>query len=66
MEETKCSILCGKILKLSKQRRVWAAILSIIAIVAESLGYPIVPQVASGIAGALTIHSYVKPKVEQY
>lgn len=50
------------ILKLIKQRRIWAALLSLIAVVSVSLGYPSVAQGCGLIAGSLGLHSYIKPK----
>ena len=49
-------------LVLLKQRRVWGAFLSALAVLGYSLGYPVVPQVCTALAGGLGLHSYVKPK----
>jgi len=52
----------NKLLNWLKQRRVWAAILSGVAVVGVNLGYPIVATVCGLVAGALGLHSYAKPK----
>jgi len=45
-----------------KQRRVWAAILSVVAAGSVALGQPWIAGVCTLIAGGLGLHSYVKPK----
>ena len=51
-----------KIKEWLKQRRVWASILSIIAMLSVYLGYPQVAELCTMLAGSLALHSYVKPK----
>lgn len=51
-----------KIIHLAKQRRVWGAILAAASAALISLGYPEISQVLTVIAGALGLHSYMKPK----
>jgi hypothetical protein len=51
-----------EIKELLKQRRVWGAVLSAIAAGAVSLGYVQVAALCAVVAGALGLHSYVKPK----
>jgi len=50
------------LLTLIKQRRVWAAVFSAIAAGAISLGYVSAAATLTVLAGALGLHSYVKPK----
>ena len=52
----------NKIVDLLSQRRVWAAILSAVAVIGLSLGYDVVPGVCTALAGTLGLHSYIKPK----
>lgn len=47
---------------LLKQRRIWAAALSLIAIVSIGAGQPQIAAACTFIAGSLGLHSYVKPK----
>lgn len=54
----------NKILNWFKQRRVWAAILSAVAVASVSLGYPIVAQACGTVAGILGLASYIKPKTK--
>tara|TARA_R100000049_G_C1951124_1_gene99033 strand:- start:3344 stop:3526 length:183 start_codon:yes stop_codon:yes gene_type:complete len=48
--------------ELIKQRRVWAAVLSAVAAGAVSLGHLEVASLCVVLAGALGLHSFVKPK----
>ena len=50
------------ILTLLKQRRVWAALLSAVAVVAVSLGYEPIAQLMTLLAGGLGLDSYIRPK----
>jgi len=52
----------NKLVELLKQRRIWAAGLSAIAVVGLSLGYPQVAGICTALAGALGLDSYVRPK----
>jgi hypothetical protein len=50
------------IVTLLKQRRVWAAVLSAIAVFSVALGYPLVAQLCGVLAGSLGLASYISPK----
>lgn len=54
--------MIDKILELAKQRRIWATLLSVVAVVGISLGQPQIAQVCTAIAGALGLTSYLAPK----
>lgn len=45
-----------------KQRRVWAALLSAVALFGFNLGYGWLPELCTFVAGVLALHSYAKPK----
>lgn len=47
---------------LLKQRRVWAAALSAVAVVCAVFGQVLAVEMITGLAGALALHSYVRPK----
>ena len=50
------------IIELLKQRRVWAAILSAIAVVSVVIGQPQVAIICTSLAGAFGLRSYIAPK----
>lgn len=45
-----------------KQRRVWAAVLSALAVFSVSMGWLPVAELFTSIAGLLSLHSYIRPK----
>lgn len=47
---------------LLKQRRVWAALLSVIAVLAVSFDQANIAQMCTLLAGALGLDSYIRPK----
>ena len=47
---------------LLQQRRVWAAILSMIAVLAVSFDQANIAQICTLLAGALGLDSYIRPK----
>ena len=47
---------------LLKQRRVWAAFLSAIAVIGMSMGEPTVAGICTALAGTLGLRSYIAPK----
>lgn len=51
-----------KIINWLKQRRIWAAVLSAVAVYGAVTGYAIVPEICTALAGALALTSYVAPK----
>ncbi len=51
-----------KIVTLLKQRRIWATILSAIAVISLSLGQQEITGICTAIAGVLGLHSYIQPK----
>ena len=53
--------LIEKIKELSRQRRVWSALLSGVAVFGIIAGFAFLVPIASGIAGVLGLDSYLRP-----
>lgn len=61
IEELKDLSFAGKFKEVSKQRRVWSAVLSVVAVVGTVMGLGALVAVCSGLAGALGLDSYIRP-----